>query len=172
MKKSDKAADENPTILGASSCDLEASDSFQLCESHLSSQRICNRFPAAKLNERTVTSILQRAGVQNIRNKGYEINSATAAIVAFYKAGYESRDVAGESDRARKNRADADKAELNAIKAAGETCLISAAKMFASETRITLRGVIERANYLTKEQRDKLIKACRETKIDLPEAEE
>lgn len=73
----------------------------------------------------------------------------------------------GLEDRARKNKAEADTAELDALTAANKTCFIAEAKQFWSDARIEVRQVIERAAYLTPIQKTKLLGEMAELKTKL-----
>lgn len=64
---------------------------------------------------------------------------------------------AGEMDRQRKNKFEADQAELDALDAAKKLCSIADAKLFWSDARIEVKQTIERASYLTPVQKTKLL---------------
>lgn len=64
---------------------------------------------------------------------------------------------AGNADRERKNKAEADEAEMRALESAGKLCPMDAAKQFWSDARIEVRQTIERAAYLTPVQKTRLL---------------
>lgn len=131
----------------------------------LTAQKLCNRFALAKLAERTVTSILQKSGVPHVKGKGYNVILATEALLAFYVAGYARRDVAGESDRARRNRALADLAEMEVAEREGVLC--HRQQMIDDVKDAVARGsaAIGRLRNLTTEQKESVLKILRETKL-------
>lgn len=77
---------------------------------------------------------------------------------------------AGESDRQRKNKAEADESEMRALEAMGKLCPMSDAKLFWSDARIEVKQTIERASYLTPQQKTKLLieLAALKPKLDAP----
>ena len=71
--------------------------------------------------------------------------------------------------KARKNTAEADAAELDAITAARKVCLLSDAKMFWSDERIAIRRTVEQAEYLGETAKRKLLLAFSKLKGKPPE---
>lgn len=123
--------------------------------------RICLLFPDAGLEERSTSVILTKAGVRNIRHKGYELLPALGALITHFKRGYEARDVVGESDRARKNKAEADAAERKNLREAGELIPVSAVSAYTNPVMIVIRQIIC-ASGMGETEKDDVIRALEE----------
>lgn len=78
---------------------------------------------------------------------------------------------AGDEDRFRKNKAEADEAELRAMEAAGLTIPLADAKQFWSDARIELKQEVLRADFLTPMQKTKLLAKFAALKTRQPEDE-
>lgn len=90
---------------------------------------------------------------------------------AMYRRLRERQDP-GLEDRNRKNKSEANTAELDYLKAASEVCLMTDAKQFWSDARIEIRQHIERATYLTPVQKTKLLADIAKMRTKQPEATE
>ena len=123
----------------------------------LTSQKLANLYPKAAINERAITSICQKAGVPNVGRKGYEVFPATDAIITHYKKGYEARDAAGESDNARRRKAEADTAELSAMRERGEVIMRDSALAWFADERTEVRRIIERFPGIATAQKNALL---------------
>ncbi len=114
------------------------------------------------------------SAVAEMKARGHIVSAATGkwepvSTLAAMVRKLREKD-AGATDRQRRNKAAADKEEALALRARSEVCLMSAAKVFASETRIMLRQCIERSD-LTAAQKKKLLEQVAKVKVELPEAE-
>lgn len=63
----------------------------------------------------------------------------------------------GNEDRQRKNKAEADSAEVAAMEAAKSVVPLASAKLYWSESRIEVRQTVERAEFLSPVQKTKLL---------------
>lgn len=106
-----------------------------------------------------------------IKSQGRAQWPILTTLGALFRKLRERADDSGAKDRARKNKSEADQAELDALDAAKKLCPMSSAKLFWSDARIEVRQVIERAQYLTPVQRTKLLAELATLRTKQPENE-
>jgi len=83
------------------------------------------------VKERTITRILDVAGVKNVKAKGYELESAVRAIIGHYVEKSEAVSSDMDADKAAKMKAERISAEVDAAKKSGE--FVPAADVEANE---------------------------------------
>lgn len=76
-------------------------------------------------------------------------------------------DIAGE--KLRKAKADADKAEMDAAHRAGELILSRDVELRWMDMAIRIRKTVEKAHFLTPEQREKMVEVLAKLKLEDPE---
>lgn len=86
----------------------------------------------------------------------------SARLVTKQKAGTDTRDALRVIEL--------ENARLEQMKLAGELCLLSDAKLFWSNERISVRQLVERADYLSEPSKRKLLTQLRGVKTKAPEA--
>jgi len=118
--------------------------------------------------ERTIQRILSESGIQNVPGEGYEEKEAVRAIVTHYRGVAESIDEQAASDRARKNRAEADCAERRSAKEARETVTMDDYRNNYADAIAQGVQAITRLN-IPRAHKEKVFTAIRSVK--LPEVE-
>jgi hypothetical protein len=128
------------------------------------------RYYHVQLEERHIGQVMGHAGLVSERGRGYEMIAGMWALIEHYKRHSEKGRKEKDPDKARKDKSDADTAELKARELANELCPMDAAKQFWSDARIELRKQIELATYLDAEQKRKLLEDFQrlKTKLVLP----
>lgn len=118
------------------------------------------RYTSAQLSStwnipsRTLRDILQRAGVES--QGGYDKDEAAEAVITHFRTVLSNFDVEAAKDRARKSKAEADSAEVDAaIKKGGVRRFF---ERTIADIAIRVRSIVESAEFLNKEQRQKLAK--------------
>ena len=90
-------------------------------------------------------------------------------FVMGYRTAAERLDAESESDRARKRKAEADTAELAVMRERGEVMMRDSALAWMADERTEVRRTIERADYMTPTQKNKLLTALSKMKPKLLE---
>lgn len=120
--------------------------------------------------ERTAQRILSQQGVAHTPGQGYVRRDAVRAIVSYYRTAADRPETPLAKDRARKAKAEADIAEIAAMRAIGEVCMLDSAKAWWSEERIAIKRTVERAEFLTQTQKTRLLTAFSKIRTKGPDA--
>lgn len=104
----------------------------------------------------TVRDVCGRAGVAVEKGK-YNVRQAILAAQKHFRSKSDAIHSKSAEAKARREQAEADSAEEDALQKMGRTCLMTDAVQFWSEARIEIRQTIETAEYLTAKQRERLL---------------
>lgn len=104
---------------------------------------------------RTIQNICNAEGLSS--RGGFEMQPAMSAIVAHLKSASEKWDAEKSDSIRRRQKAEADEAEMRSLEAMGKLCPMETAKLFIADSIIEFKQTIERAQYLTPVQRTRLL---------------
>ncbi len=118
-------------------------------------------------NDRTVSRVLAASDLQRERGEGgYKLTEAIREIVKYYVGKATRADSAGMDDKARKLRAEADKAELEFQKKAGQLCYIADAEAIWKDGFAQIRTILESSDYIPREAKERFGKELTGIRID------
>lgn len=118
---------------------------------------------ATGYNPGTLQNLKSLGVITQLPNGKYCAVETLGAIVRKLR---DTQDRNGNDDKKRKTKAEADHAEIKALTAAGETCLLIHAQQFWTDSRTKIRQTIEQAEYLTKAHREKLLSEIANLEFD------
>lgn len=112
---------------------------------------------------RTLRDIL--AGLDS--SDGYDKDEAAAAVIAHYKGAFDRVDMEAATDRARRSKAEADSAEMDAEKKAKSLCWLRDAEMFWKDGLADITKKIQAIPGISTDQLNAIFVAIRS--VQLPE---
>jgi len=109
------------------------------------------------LHERRVQRILDAAGIPANRKTGYtDIDQCVDAVVRHFVAASDNVSEEAARDDARRKKAEANSAELDALKKANELIFVSDAEAAWADGFAQIVLVVRKANYIPVKSREKL----------------